>query len=105
MVKQNSSSTLINQLNPRYFWDVDISKLDDNIAKRLIIERVVSLGSMLEINLILKHYGRTNVIEVICRLNYLDPKTFNFISKLFNLPKNAFKCYTRKQLLPKHWNS
>jgi hypothetical protein len=101
----DTQSNILSQLKPHYFWDIDITKLNDRAAKRLIIDRVFSLGNLQEINLIVNHYGRKKVIEVICKLNYLDPKTFNFTVKLFNLPKNAFVCHTRKQLKPQHWNS
>jgi hypothetical protein len=83
-----------------YFWDVDPDKLDAEKSKRLIIERIFSLGTLKEINAIIEFYGRKDVIHVLENLNYLDPKTLNFVSKLFNRPLNHFKCYTRKQLKP-----
>jgi len=96
---------IVDQLKSQYFWDADISKLDDRAAKRLIIDRVFSLGSIQEINLILEHYGRKKVVDVLRNLNYIDPKTLNFAMRLFNLPKNAFTCHNRKQLNPQHWSS
>jgi hypothetical protein len=105
MVKHKLAPPLTDQINPQYFWDVDWSNPEADASKRLIIERVVCLGSLHEIYLLLKHYGRRTVIEVICNLNYLDPKTLNFIAKFFNLPKNAFKCHKRKLLIPGLWNS
>ena len=100
----NSPNNIISQLKNNYFWDVDINRLDQESDKRLIIERVFSLGSLKEINLIMEHYGRKIVLEVLYNINYLDPKTFNFITKLFKVPKKNFKCYTRKQLKPIHWS-
>jgi hypothetical protein len=101
----NSSQNFFKQLKPQYFWDVDLLKLDVIEGKRLIIERVITLGTLKEINLIIEQYGKAEVIRVICNINYLDPKTVNFFSKLFNLPKRNFRCYTRRQLKPQHWNS
>lgn len=37
---------LVQQLNPVYFWDVDPAKIDETQSKRLIIERVFSLGNL-----------------------------------------------------------
>jgi hypothetical protein len=34
-------------LNSQYFWDVDVTELDVDKAKRLIIERVFVLGHQL----------------------------------------------------------
>jgi hypothetical protein len=95
---------LKNYLKSQYFWDVDISDNGSHISRRLIIERVFSFGTLTEIKLLIDHYGKKEVIEEICNLNYLDPKTLNFVSKLFNKPKKSFKCYTRMQLMAQHWN-
>ena len=96
---------LLKLLKPQYFWDVDIEKMDINRSKRLIVERIYSLGSIYEINLINDYYGEESVLEVLKNLNYIDPKTLNFISKLFNEPLQSFKCFTRTPLTARHWNS
>ena len=91
-------------LNPQYFWDVDTNVLDTIKSKRLIIERVFVMGSSREINLVIKYYGTGEVIDVLKNLNYLNPKTLNFVSKLFKISLPSFKCYTRKQLNHQHWD-
>jgi hypothetical protein len=96
---------ILKVLKPNYFWDVDIDKLDIDRSKRLIIERVFALGTAKEIMLVINHYGDTVVISVLKGLNYMDPKTLNFVSKLFNISVQSFKCYKRKQLIPQHWDS
>lgn len=99
----NSKQHIIAQLKPQYFWDVDLSKLNDTANKRLIIERVITLGTLQEIDLIVNHYGRSEVIKVVQKITF-DPKTLNFISKLFEIPKNDFTCHIRKPLKSQHWN-
>lgn len=91
-------------INEAYFWDIDINTLDEIKSKRLIIERVANLGNLDEIKLVINHYGKREIIKTICKLNYLDPKTLNFFSLVFNLPKNNFKCFTRKQSKAQYWN-
>ena len=98
-------NNIIEQLNPQYFWDVDIDKLHSEKASRLIIERIFSLGNLQEINLVIEFYGNNHVVEVLLNLNYIEPKTLNFISKLFRLPESKFKCHTQKQLKTQHWSS
>lgn len=97
-------STLIQQLNRACFWDVDITKFDDEKSKRLIIERVISFGTLEEIKLVKEFYGLETVISILCKLNYIDPKTLNFVSLLFQIPKTEFKCYTRAQSTSQPWN-
>ncbi|MEI6435325.1 MAG: hypothetical protein WCP32_10815 [Bacteroidota bacterium] len=48
----NSFQGIIARLKLQYFWDVDISKIDDQLSARLISERIFNLGNIDEINLI-----------------------------------------------------
>lgn len=95
---------LIGQLNKAYFWDVNITQMDEEKSKRLIIERVINYGNLSEIKLIREFYGIKEIRSTLCQLSYIDPKTLNFISLLFQVPKTKFKCYTRKQLTSQPWN-
>ena len=90
-------------LNPGYFWDVDIQKLDVKRSKRLIIERVFVMGKAKEIMQIINYYGPEEVSDVLKNLNYIDSKTLNLVSKLFGISLQSFKCYIRKQLNLQHW--
>jgi len=91
-------------LNPSYFWDIDFSKIDLTKNKRLIIERIISFGNLKELNIIIDFYGENEIVNTICNLNYIDNKTLNFYSIFFNLPKNKFKCFIRKQSTIQHWS-
>ena len=101
----NIHTSILDKINPGYFWDINKSKLSEVRSKRLIIERVFSLGTITEINYLIKFYGKNEVVKIIKSINYLDPKTFNFAVKLFNQPKKEFACYSRKQSTPQLWNS
>ena len=91
-------------LKPEYFWDVSIDGIDVNGSKRLIIERIFSYGTLEEINKIIDYYGKEDVINTLTELNYLDRKTLNFVSKLFNIQQKYFKCLKLKQSHHQHWN-
>ena len=96
---------LLQHLDPNLFWDVDMHQLNPEKSRRLIIERVFTLGKASEIREIINYYGSAEVKHILKNLNYMDQKTLNFVSKLFNIPLNEFRCYTRKQLKDQHWNS
>lgn len=102
-MKKNSGISSL--YSPVLFWDIDTSMLDPEINSRLIIERVFSLGTLDEIKTVIKQYGKGRVIDTLTALNYLDPKTLNFVSVLFNKPKKEFRCYVRRQSRPQLWNS
>ena len=98
--KQN----ILNYLNQQYFWDVNVKNLHPDRSKKLIIERVFTLGTIDELKKMLDYYGSEEVCNVLKNLNYLDDKSLNFASKLFNQPLKSFKCYRRKQSNPQHWH-
>ncbi|MDQ3192198.1 MAG: hypothetical protein M3Q58_11455 [Bacteroidota bacterium] len=97
------SDDFIAQLSPVLFWDTDISQIDPKKHASYIIERVASLGTLFEWEQILSHYGEIEVKETVCRLRTLDPKTLNFLSFFFNIPKEQFRCYTNQQSFPTHY--
>jgi hypothetical protein len=97
-------STLTEQLNKAHFWDIDTSQLDPWQSKSLIIERIINFGNLHELQLIKEFYGVNEIKSTLRNLNYLDPKTLNFTSLLYHIPKSKFKCYTRRQLTGQHWN-
>jgi len=102
--KRESMSELIEKLNKTYFWDVNLNNLDENKSKRLIVERTLNFGTLNEIKLVINYYGLQEIKKIACNLAYIDPKTLNFLSILFDIPKTEFKCYTRKQLKDQSWN-
>lgn len=97
-------SELLENLNKAYFWDTDFNRLDEEKSRRLIIERVMNYGNLREIQLLKSFYGTEEIISILCQLNYIDPKTLNFLSLYFHVPKTKFKCYTKRQLTPQPWN-
>lgn len=100
----NHKVNILDQINPAYFWDVNRVNMDADKSKRLIIERVFSLGKLEEIRLLLNYYGKDQTLKVLMGLNYLDPKTLNFISGLFRISITDFKCYTRTRSQNLHLN-
>ena len=96
----------MNKLNlrPELFWDVDFSKLDIGKSKRLIIDRVLSLGTVSEFKAILKAYGKDLIKNEVQNIGYFDDKTFEFIVDYFGIEKQKMKCYIKKRSGQVHWN-
>ncbi|HED38191.1 MAG TPA: hypothetical protein ENI76_08100 [Ignavibacteria bacterium] len=97
-------SLFLHQINPVYFWDVNLETLDEEKSKRLIIDRIATLGNLREIEAMINFYGEEEVVKILCNLNYLDQKTLNFFSFMFKIPKTQFKCYTRRLLTQQPWS-
>jgi hypothetical protein len=50
-------------IKPVYFWDICIPDDAGRISRRLIIERIFSLGCLDEIRFIISYYGRDEVLK------------------------------------------
>ena len=85
-------------ISPSLFWDIDVSKLDWNRHRQLIVERVIQRGSLHAIEEVTAHYGKENIIEIIKQIPYLEKRDMAFVHIYFNIPLNELKCYTRKRL-------
>ena len=86
------------------FWDIDFANLNLEKHKRLIIERVLTLGNLEEFRQLLVIYKAEIIRQTIMELGYLDPKTMNFVISYFEIDKNQLRCYTKKQSTQQHWN-
>lgn len=97
-------NSLVNNLSPHLFWDVDIEffKADDH--KSFMIKRVLEYGLWPDWILIKKYYGLDEITRQSQTFPDLDPKALAFISQLSGVPKKKFRCYNTRRLMPPHWN-
>ncbi len=91
-------------ISKNLLWDIDPEAFDADRSVRLVVERVFSLGTIADLQELMRYYTKAQVIEAITDIGFLDKKTLNFASWYFNLPKKFFKCYKRKQSAQKLWN-
>jgi len=84
-------SGFLEHINKAYFWDINPVNLDEVKSKGIIIKRVMNYGNLQEIQLVNEFYGVNEITTTLCNLNYIDPKTLNFVSLLFHIPKTKFK--------------
>ena len=80
------------------FWDIDISKLDWNRHKQLIVERVIQRGTLSAIKEVTEHYGIRELKSIIRQIPYLEKRDIAFVNIYFDIPLKELKCYTRKRL-------
>ncbi len=91
-------------LRKELFWDIDSTTIDVIKHKRIIIERILTLGNLDEFKFLLHTYTSQTLVSEIEQIGYLDPKTMNFVVSFFNINKNKLRCYTRKQSTTQHWD-
>ncbi len=92
-------------LNKSLFWDIDTATLDYQKHARFIIERVLTRGNWTDWQVLKSFYGLQKICDEALQIRYLDKKTLNFCSVLFNINKEEFRCYTTVQSIREHWSS
>ena len=91
-------------ISKNLFWDIDISKFDNIRNKKLIIERVISMGDLSDIKILIQFYGVETIKQEIINAGYLDNKTLSWVSNFLNISKTKFKCFAKRQSNLVHWN-
>ena len=91
-------------LSESLFWDLNVEELDEKKNKRIIIERVFSRGDIQDLKAIIHLYGLDVIKKEIVKAGYLDKKTLKWASDFLDIPVKKFRCHSRKQSTPIHWN-
>lgn len=94
----------IKDLSEHLFWDMKVCSLDKEKNKTIIIERVYNRGDINDVKAINQIYGIGTIKNEIVKAGFLNKKTFNWVSTLFNIPKENFKCYNKIYSKEVHWN-
>jgi hypothetical protein len=103
-MEENRQGKLIHSLSGHLFWDVDISKLDEDIDSKYIIKKVLLYGLYADFKKILNYYGLKKIIDTAVNSREIDKKTASFLSVISGIPTSRFACYITEQSRPKHWN-
>jgi hypothetical protein len=85
------------KIREQLFWDLDKTRLLDQDSKRIIIERVINYGNFSELVELFRYYGKETIKAEIVKAGDLDPKTLSFAASFFNLNKQDFRCFIKKQ--------
>ena len=83
----------IYKLSSYLFWDRNINQLDLFEDKELILERVFTRGMEKDERLVFSLYDVELIKDIILNIKNLDKKTLNYLSIIFQIPKEKFRCY------------
>ncbi|MEN9611116.1 MAG: hypothetical protein RLZZ628_1930 [Bacteroidota bacterium] len=92
------------KLSKFIFWDVAFDTLDYEKDKFFIIEKVMNYGLWEDFKALVQFYGNDIIKKEIKKSAYLKKDVLNFLCFYFHLKPHQFKCYTRRQSNPKHWD-
>jgi hypothetical protein len=92
------------ELSRVLFWDTDYDKIDWDKKARYVIERVVTRGNWSDWRSVCAYYSLDRIRTEMLQSRDLDKKNLNFLSKLFEIPQEQFRCYMYHQSNPGHWD-
>jgi len=95
----------VTDINPALLWEYDLSNFDYDNMRNVVVQRVIERGWLSDYYAILNRYGKDGVIEALKEVPYFNDMDMNFVSITFNIPLSQLKCYEKKQLPQRHWNS
>jgi hypothetical protein len=84
----------------RIFWDVNFEQIDYDAKANFVIERVFERGDVEDIRQCRRYYGDEKVTDALLKAKYLPLHTTYFVSAIFDIPIENFRCYTLRQLNP-----
>ena len=82
----------------KLFWDVGFQKSDLNAFAQFIIVRIFERGTIADVKKLRAYYGDKKIKEEIKKTKWIEPETLQFLSAIYNIPLNQFRCYIEKQL-------
>ena len=85
-------------------WDVNPATFDIQKGRRLVVQRVLMLGTLHDLQLLKKLYSLSDLQNEVRNIKDWDAKVLNFISLWLGIPKDQFACCTHRPLHRKHWN-
>ena len=86
-------SSFLSTLSKNLFWDCNVAMLDPDVDRNLVLERVFSRGTENDERAAFKYYGKEQIRDTVVNIKSLDKKALNYLSIVFNIPKQEFRCY------------
>jgi len=89
------NADFLSKLSKYLFWDYNIDTLDPINDINLILERVFTQGTENDEKEIFRFYKINKIKNSIINIKYFDRKTLNYLSIIFKIPKEEFRCYKK----------
>ncbi len=93
-----------NTINLGLLWDYSLDSFDWTKYRRIVVERVISMGRLSDWYAAFDMYGGIKGFRKIARDEVVDlsPRDLDFMCKALNIREEDTKCYKQAQLRKKH---
>ena len=80
----------------KYFWDTDITKIDQEKHQTYIIERLLEHGDEKAVQWLVSQFPEQTVIQILKTTRSLSQKSANFWSLIYGVPKDQIRCLNKQ---------
>jgi hypothetical protein len=89
----------------RYFWDVDIKKLNPSQNPLFVIQRLLDKGDKEAVSWVLGYYDKNTIKKTFTTLRDFKPKVGYFWKLFLNIPEGKVVCLQKPYLKMRksHW--
>ncbi|MBA7497463.1 hypothetical protein ES704_00191 [subsurface metagenome] len=91
------------QFLKKYFWDVNLSKLNEEIYTSFIVERILEEGDEKATRWMRDNFDLEQIKNVLYNSKNLSPRSANYWQLIFNLKREKILClrksFQKKQRL------
>jgi hypothetical protein len=85
-------------------WDVNAETFDIQKGRRLVVQRVLMLGTLDDLHLLKTLYSLSDIRDEVLRIKDWDAKVLNFISLWLDISREQFSCCIHRHSRLKHWD-
>ena len=76
----------------KYFWDVDVNKIDFENDYQYVINRLLDKGDLVAAIWTLNNYSKEKIIETLKSRHDFSPKSGTFWANYLNVPQSEVAC-------------
>lgn len=89
----------------RFFWDVDVKKLDPKNKPYFVINRLLDKGNVEAVRWVRENYTESQIKETFMRLRDFNPKVGRFWALFLKIPQAKIVCLQPSYLKMRrmHW--
>lgn len=89
----------------RYFWDVNVEKLNPQKKPYFIINRLLDKGDDQAVRWVRRNYSKTQIKDTFKKMRGFNVKVANFWSLFLKIPKKEVLCLQTfyQKIRKRHW--
>lgn len=96
---------LSEEFKKKYFWDVDVNKLDLEKKPYFVINRLLDKGNAEAVKWVRKNYSDEKIVSTFTKLRDFNPKVARFWALYLKIPEKDVVCLQQPYLKMRrmHW--